>query len=181
MVADTRHQQSDAIHAFLADLWAEMKAAGFVPMTSTVLHDKTLRKQRIATSVTTARSWPWHLASSPPHQALPSPSARICGCVLIVMRLPNLSQTQRPEDRCRDANSWHHFDGKHSVAPAKTIGEVEGKGEPCTKGYYHNNNIIPTQPLNSPVSGPLLVVRSATPTSSLSPFSLSSAPTHINL
>lgn len=39
MVGDTRHEKSTEIHEYLEKLWTDMKAAGYEPKTSTVLHN----------------------------------------------------------------------------------------------------------------------------------------------
>jgi len=39
LVADKRHPHSKAIHIYLDALWAEMKAAGYIPLTDGILHD----------------------------------------------------------------------------------------------------------------------------------------------
>ena len=111
MVGDTRHEQIHHIQAHLSDLWEEMKAAGFVPKISTVLHDMTDgEKDDHLCQHSEKLALAFGLLNTPEGTPLiVTKNLRVCpDCHEATSFIARL---KRRKISVRDASSWHHYDG----------------------------------------------------------------------
>lgn len=112
VAGDKRHPQSKKVHAYLSALWAEMKAAGYIPKTEAVIHEMTdeakddhlcHHSEKLANAfalLNTTEGSPITITKN----------LRVClDCNEATKFIAKLKQ--RPI-HVRDANSWHHFDTK---------------------------------------------------------------------
>ncbi|KAG0483408.1 hypothetical protein HPP92_011492 [Vanilla planifolia] len=107
------HHMKDSILSLLKDLMKEMKKKGYVPDTSSVLHDLEedekaqqlfLHSERLAVA--------FGLLKSAPGVAIRVvKNLRVCGDCHTVLKL--ISSISQREIVVRDANRFHHFDGGH--------------------------------------------------------------------
>ena len=111
MVADKRHPQSDRIHAYLAELWAKMKEAGFVPKTSAVLHNNMTEEEKECHLCHHSEklALAFGLLNTPEGTLLIiSKNLRVCpDCHEATKFIAKLTGRRIS---VRDASSWHHYD-----------------------------------------------------------------------